>query len=170
MMHTKILIRPENFHLRYQHWHEKESPVHLEMLRGSYANEVFGMGSDDLTYEHSSQYARITWHPGDLQIEALSCLLDHFRNVMLKNNYYIQISDERNEVFDSGLKLTIHRHYLKPDRLVSNGLADETPLQFGNIFLEHRFNSRYNALCISSNYYGDRTYTSFEKLMEVLLS
>lgn len=170
MMHTKILIRPEKFHLRYQQWQEKMMSMHIEMLRGSYANEVFGKGADDLKFETNSQYSRLTWQPEDIQIDAISCLLDHFKNLLLKNNYGVRLSDERNEVFDNGLKLTIHRHYLKPEISFEELLHQGGSQIFGNLFLEHRFNNQHNTFCISANYYGNKTHHPFEKLMEVLLA
>lgn len=169
-MHTKVLIRPENFYLRYQHWQEKACRVHLEMLRGSYANEVFGKGSDDLNYEHSSQYARIVWHPDSLQIEDLAFVLEHLSGTLLKNNYALQLKDERNEVFDSGHKVSVQRHYLKPDLPCEEVMQNGNLHLYGNIFLEHRFSRQFNALHITSNYYGNKRYLSFEKLMEVLLA
>lgn len=169
-MHTKVLIRPENFYLRYQHWQEKNRQLHLEMLRGSYANEVFGKGADDLNYEHSSQYARIKWSPDSMQIEDIAFMLEHLSGVLLKNNYSLQLRDERNEVFDSGHKVSVQRHYLKPDLPCEDVMQSGNLHLYGNVFLEHRFSSHYNALNIISNYYGNKRYLSFEKLMEVLLA
>lgn len=167
IMHTKILLRTLTFNSRYQQWIEKDKNIHLEMLRGSYANEVFGLGSDDLLYEHSSAFSRITWSPNVLCIEDLDFMMDYFMRVMLKNNYYINLSDERHEIFDAGLKLTIHRHYLKPEMSL-NANQNEPACLYGNIFIEHRFNSAHNTFCISAQY-GPNTYLSFEKLMEILL-
>jgi hypothetical protein len=168
-MHTKILLRTLTFNLRYQQWTENNMNVHLEMLRGSYANEVFGTGSSDLAFEESAVYSRITWSPEELRIEDLDFMMDYLQAVMLKNNYYLNLSDERNEVYDSGLKMTVHRHYLKPLLSTVDISPEKAYRRFGNIFMEHRFNNRLNSLCISANYYGKNKYLSFEKLMEILL-
>ena len=164
-MHTKILVRTINFNARYQQWIEKDRSLHLEMLRGSYANEAFGNGSADLELEYSGAYSRITWSPAELRIEDLGCMMDYFQSLMLKNSYYLNLSDERREVFDTGLKLTTQRHYLKP----AADNRDVSDRQFGNVFIEHSFNSRFNSLSISANYHGQNQYHSFEKLMEILL-
>jgi hypothetical protein len=164
-MHTKILVRTLTFNSRYQQWAENDRNIHLEMLRGSYANEVFGLGSSDLAFEYSEAYARIIWSPDVLRIEDLDFMMDYLLSVMLKNNYSLTLSDERNEIYDRGLKMTVHRHYLKPVSLQKN--QDEK--LFGNIFIEHRFNNRINSLCISANYHHQNQYMSFEKLMEILL-
>lgn len=168
-MHTKLLIRPENFVSRYQQWHEDRRAVQLEMLRGSYANELFGSGADDIRFEQEKTHARLLWQPEDINIEDLGFILDHFRDIMLKNNYYNNLSDERLEVFDSGLKLTVHRHYLKPDISFKEIITPDTSHLYGNLFLEHHFNSRLNTFSISTNYYSHKQYLSYEKLMELLL-
>ncbi|MEZ4805636.1 MAG: hypothetical protein R2852_09180 [Bacteroidia bacterium] len=168
-MHTKILIRSESFHLRYQQWKEKDVKIHLEMLRGSYANEVFGKGSDDLKYERNKQYTMVNWQPTDINFEELAYLHEYFKNILLKNNYFQQLSDERTEVFDNGLKLTVHRHYLKPNISLEERYKPNASFLFGNIFLEHRFNSQSNSLSITANYYGDKQYDSFERFMELIL-
>lgn len=139
------------------------------MLRGSYANEVFGQGSEDLVHEETSTYCRITWQPLELEIEDLGFVMDYFQAIMLKNNYTNALSDERYEVFDKGLKLTVHRHYLKPGIPQQHILPGTAHNLYGNIFFEHRFNGRHNGLCLSANYHEDKRYESFEKLMEILL-
>ncbi len=168
-MHTKILIRSLTFNLRYQQWIEKHRPIHVEMLRGSYANEVFGLGSSDLHYETSNASSRIIWSPGVLEIEHLDFMMEHFVCILLKNNYCKVLSDERNEVFDKGLKLTIQRHHLKSGEAPGEQGENNPTNKFGNIRIEHRFNSVHNTLCISANYNGEKRYQSFEKLMEILL-
>lgn len=168
-MQTKILIRTLTFNSRYQQWYETGRNNHIEMLRGSYANEVFGLGSDDLAHEQSPAYCRITWQPRELEIEDLGFVMDYFQAVMLKNKYSNTLSDERYEVFDKGLKMTVHRHYMKPvtaQQHISSGTGHNL---YGNIFFEHRFNGRYNALCLCANYHEGTDYESFEKLMEILL-
>ncbi len=162
-MNTKILIRPENFLLRYQHWKEKDRNLHIEMLRGSYANEVFGKGSSDLKYEQSNRYSRIIWTPEEVRIEALGFLLEDLKNVLLKNNFTLQISDERNEIYDSGLKVTVHRQYLKTSE---SDDEDRT----GTIVLEHSFSRMFNAITITSICGEGQAGLAFEKLMETLMS
>lgn len=168
-MQTKILIRTITFNSRYQQWFETGRNNHIEMIRGSYANEVFGLGSDDLVYEQSSICCRISWQPLELEIEDLGFVMDYFQAMMLKNNYTNTLSDERYEVFDKGLKLTVHRHYMKPVIPEQDILRGTAYQLYGNIFFEHRFNGRHNALCLSANYHAGKSYESFEKLMEVLL-
>jgi hypothetical protein len=168
-MHTKILLRTLTFNSRYQHWIEYERNIHLEMLRGSYANEVFGKGSADLEYEYSPACTRLTWTPDTLGIDALDFMIDYFQQLLLKNNYYTYLSDVRYEIFDTGLKLTVHRHQMKPS-LPATVMPDELLIPgFGNLYIEHRYNSRHNSVCVSANYYGKKPERSFENLMELLL-
>lgn len=166
-MHTKLLIRPVNFISRYQQWCSGEIRDHLEMLRGSYANEVFGTGSEDLRYIEDKAQNRIIWQPLELGHDELGFLIDYFKELMLKNQYDNYISDERQEIFDNGIKLNVHRHYMKPAHTrMGPGNSSET---FGNVFFEHHFNSKVNSISISVNYYGQNTYLKFEKLMELIL-
>lgn len=160
-MHTKILIRPQNFNEHYQHWLDNLGKVLLESLHGSYANEFLGNGSLDMVVENSNTYSRITWKPEEFNKTQISCLLDWIKNKILTLDYYLYLSDERVEVFDNGLRITIHRHYLKPN-------INSKILNYGNIILEHRFNKDNNHLCLTSNYYHNLQYLRFEKLMEFL--
>lgn len=166
-MHTKILIRPENFHLRFQQWHRQQFAEHLNWLRNSYAEAAFADGSAELRLEQNPMQARLVWQPDGMETEQMAFFLELFKTRLLDRQYNLQISDERSEVFDNGLRITVHRHFLKPD--VAQGPPGVHHL-YGNLFLEHRFGSEYNSLCITANYYGDRIYYGFEKLMEILLS
>lgn len=160
-MHTKVLNRTQNYSEHYQQWLNKGAAELLEILSGSYANGVFGKGADDLDFEQLPTFRRLTWHPEHLIHQELSFLFDYFMLRLVQNNYMLSLSDERHEIFDSGTRLTIHRHYLKP------GL--DTSVNYGNIIIEHRFNSHINSLCIVANHNGGKTMATFEKLMEMLL-
>lgn len=143
---------------------------HLEMLRGSYANEVFGNGAEDLKFIAQQAQSKIIWQPEILQTNDISCIIDYFKSIILQNNYYSYISDERQDVFDSGVKMNVHRHYLKPNIDANEIMNNNQSHLFGNIFLEHHFNSNNNSLIITVNYYSQKKYESFEKLMELLLT
>ncbi|MES2618639.1 MAG: hypothetical protein V4613_12225 [Bacteroidota bacterium] len=158
-MHTKVLNRTQTYSEHYQQWLHKGAIELLEILSGSYANGVFGKGADDLDYEQLPTFKRLTWHPEHLIHQELSFLFDYFMLRLVQNNYLLSLSDERHEIFDSGTRLTIHRHHLKPD----------SDVNYGNIILEHRFNSHINSLIIISNNNGRDGMTTFEKLMEMLL-
>ncbi|HEY1047263.1 MAG TPA: hypothetical protein VGF79_12535 [Bacteroidia bacterium] len=168
-MHTKLLIRPVNFISRYQHWTQNRLIEFLEMFRGSYANAVFGKGAEDLQYIEDKAQNRLIWEPGVVSMDEMGFMIDYFKEVMLKNKYFNYLSDVRQDVFDNGIKLNVHRHYLKPDSAFHFN-KEETEIQhFGNIFFEHHFNAKINSISISVNYYGQNQYASFEKLMELLL-
>jgi hypothetical protein len=169
-MHTKLLIRPMNFQIRYQQWVDTLMFSHLDMLRGSYANEVFGNGAEDLKFIVQQAQSKIIWQPEILQTSDISCIIDYFKTILLNHKYYSYISDERQDVFDSGVKMNVHRHYLKPNIDADELLNNSQTHLFGNIFLEHHFNNNNNSLIITVNYYSQKKYESFEKLMELLLS
>ncbi len=165
-MHTKVLIRTDSFIEHYQHWLQKEVIEVIEILSGSYANEVFGKGADDFKFETQASHNRIYWQPLFLTHHELGFLIDYFKTKLLQNGYVLSLSDERHEIFDSGLRLTIHRHYLKPEKAMN---AEKTYLNFGNLFLEHQFNNKQNKFCLTVNFGGHENRASFEKLMEFLL-
>lgn len=165
-MHTKLLIRPLNFELRFQQWIDNGLIDQLNMLRGSYANEVFGEGSDDLSHLRSDGHSRIIWQPAEIESIHLGFMCEYFKSKLESENYYIFLSDEREEIYDSGLKLSIHRHFLKPEK-------DEHSPDFnvyGNVIIEHHFSPGHKSLLISVNYFNTKRYLSFERLMELLLS
>ena len=168
-MHTKLLIRPETFTSRYQQWKAERRPLQLNALKSSFESELFGMGSDDMRYEQDIHHARLLWQPDEMSKEDMSFWLDDFRNVLLGEHYFNQFSDERHEIFDNGVKYTIHRHYLKPQISFREIITPDTSHLYGNIFLEHHFNDDFNSLTINIHYYSHKLYLSFEKLMEIML-
>lgn len=161
-MHTKVLIRSQNYSEHYQQWLQKGVGELLELFSGSYANGVFGKGADDLDYEILPTFRRITWYPDHVIHQEMSFIMDYFMLRLIQCNYMLVLSDERNEVFDSGVRITIHRHYMKP--------AEDATSDFGNIILEHRFNPHTNNLALTVNNLPIYGSGSFEKLMELLLS
>lgn len=171
-MHTKILIRTDSFSEHYQHWLQKDVRDVMEILSGSYANEVFGKGSEDLDYERTENFTRIIWAPDCLHHQTFGFLIDTLKTKLIAfAGYQLNISDERNEILDKGLRLTTHRHYLKPDPKRRGSQGIKCDLNFDNIMLEHRFNKDYDAFCITACHYKNTSpSTAFEKLMEFLLS
>jgi hypothetical protein len=95
--------------------------------------------------------------------------MDYFYAILVNHNYYKYMSDERVEASKSDSLLTIYRHYLKPDVPYEETIKNNAFLLFGNITIEHRFNNNTNMLGITCNYYSQKQYDSFEKLMEILL-
>lgn len=168
-MHTKILIRKDSFLEHYQHWLQKDVKDILEMLSGSYANEAFGKGSDDLKCEHMEHSDRIRWQPAHLHHQTFGFLMDLFKTKLIAfAGYRIVLSDERTEVFDNGLRLTIHRHSLKPSVNTDNNNGPKK--DFGHLNLEHHFNKDSNCFILTAVHHSGRPGDSFEKLMEFLLS
>jgi hypothetical protein len=168
-MHTKLLIRPDTFTSRYQQWRELRRPLQLAAFKSSFEAELFGMGADDMRFEQDIHHTRLLWQPEDISKEDMSFWLDDFRNTLLSQRYFNQFSDERTEHFDSGLKMTVHRHYMKPQISFKEIITPETSHLYGNIFLEHHFNDNFNSLTIQIHYYSHKLYLSFEKLMEIML-
>ncbi len=169
IMHTKVLIRTDSFIEHYQQWLKKEVNEVIEILSGSYANEVFGMGADDLKFEKLPDLSRITWNPTVLKTQELGFLMDFFKSKLEECGYCLNLSDERQEIFDSGLRLIIHRHFLKPTIGDQELLNMRQNAKFGKLYLEHRFNGKVNSFCLTASYYDHLNQSSFEKLMEFLL-
>ncbi len=65
-MQTKVLIRTDSFIEHYQHWLKMNVNEVLEIMSGSYANEVFGKGSDDFDYKKNADTTVIKWKPSIL--------------------------------------------------------------------------------------------------------
>ena len=169
-MHTKILIRTDSFSEHYQHWLQRDVKDIIEILSGSYANEVFGKGSEDLKYEQSDSFKKIIWQPAFLNQQTFGFLIDLFKTKLIAfAGYQLNLSDERNEIFDNGLRFTTHRHYLKPTFNKTELIKLQDQVKFNNLILEHRFNKQYNAFYLTANFNKDAHLTSFEKLMEFLL-
>lgn len=168
-MHTKVLIRTDSFIEHYQHWLKKEVNEVLEIMSGSYANEVFGKGADDFSFEQKADTIKIKWKPAVLNKQEMGFLLDYFQTKLCSQGYLLSLSDERQEIFDSGVRLTIHRHFLKPIKKEGNAVEHDQLLNFGNLIIEHQFNQASNQFCLSVNRSGQSHSASFEKLMEFLL-
>ena len=169
-MHTKLLIRPETFISRYQHWKDLSRHLQLAAFRESFALELFGTGALDMRFEQSTNQAKLLWQPQQMSHDDLSYWLDDFKEKLLDNGYFNHFSDERIELFDNGVKFTVHRHYLKPKITFREIITPDISHLYGNIFLEHHFNELSNSLSITINYFSHKSYLSFEKLMELLLS
>ncbi|MDI1233801.1 MAG: hypothetical protein PSX81_05940 [bacterium] len=167
-MHTKVLIRTDSFIEHYQHWLNKDMEEVLEIMSGSYANEVFGKGADDFSFEQQAELIKISWKPTVLNRQSIGFLIDYFQTKLCENGYVLTLSDERQEVFDSGMRLTIHRHYLKPIKQ-NNSNSGLPYLNFGNLVIEHQFNQNRNQLCLTVTHNEVTNSGSFEKLMELLL-
>ncbi len=141
------------------------------MLSGSYANEAFGKGADDLKCEHKEGYDRIIWQPAHLQHHTFGFLMDLFKTKLIAfAGYKTVLSDERIEVFDNGLRFTVHRHSLKYANEPPPRSALVALQQFGHLNLEHKFNKDHNVFLLTAINTIDLQDNSFEKLMEFLLS
>ena len=166
-MHTKVLIRTDSFIEHYQQWLQINVNEVLEIMSGSYANEVFGKGSEDFDYKKNTDTTVIKWKPIVLNKQEVGFLMDYFQTKLCQHGYTLSLSDERQELFDSGLRFTIHRHFLKP---IITAVHQNNPCyNFGNLILEHQFNQKSNAFCMTVHRHASSELASFEKLMEFLL-
>lgn len=169
-MHTKILIRTDSFFEHYQQWLQRDVKDVLEMLSGSYANELFGNGAIDLHYQQTPTCKQILWEPECLPHQSIGYLIDYFKtNLVAFAGYQNCISDERTEVYDKGMRMTIHRHLLKHiacNLPIPTALFDNPK---GNLHLEHRFNKNQNVLFIKSIDCNNPQFNSFENMMSFLL-
>jgi hypothetical protein len=77
-------------------------------------------------------------------------------------------SEERNEVWDKGIKAKVEGIILKADSFYNEN-GEQTEINYGDIYLEqHNFEHR-QSLTITAKYYLGRENFTFEKLMELLL-
>lgn len=168
-METKVLIRSLNFDKHYQHWlvNDKENIVkQFDYLMSEY---LLGEDQSNFSISKNPTQALLKWNEESFSIDTFSFLMDYFKSILLSNNYFNYLSDERVEKSQSDALLTICRHYLKPNISYQDSVKNNAHLLFGNIAIEHRFNNNTNMLCITCNYYSQKQYDSIEKLMEILL-
>jgi hypothetical protein len=168
-MQTKVLIRSLNFDKHYQHWLVNQKDEILNNFNQLMSDELLGEENDGFTISKTSSQTSLSWNDNSLPIDTFSFLMDYFFNLLTQNNYYKYMSDERVESSKSEALLSIYRHYLKPNVPYEETIKNNAFLLFGNITIEHRFNNNTNMLGITCNYYSQKQYDSFEKLMEILL-
>ncbi len=167
-MHTKLLIRPIQFNSRYQQWKQLSKDDCLNSLRNAYSKELCGQNTLDISVEKTSQFCTLMWYPKNISAENLSFLLDYFRDVLLNNNYYNHLSEEKTEIMDRGLKHQIQSHFLKPDISFKEQITPEQHYLFGHIYLELNHSNQIE-FKIKCSYFSHKTFWSIEKLMELLL-
>jgi hypothetical protein len=169
MMQTKVLIRNQNYQTRYQQWKNKSMLSILQNINEFYSDELISGHSNELNIKKSETQVVFVLKPDNYSIDDLSFLSTYFKDLLTQNQYFIYMSDERIESQKDGLIQNIHRHYLKPEIEYAKSIQIGANLLFGNIILEHYFNHLDNKLIMTVNYYSQKTYNSFEKLMELLL-
>ena len=167
-MHTKILIRPLNFHLRYQHWESQQKQIDFSDLHQCYTSHVFEHKNNNIKFEATKLYAKLYWDVNFNDLEQLAYIIEHFKNTLLKNKYSILKSEERNEVWDKGIKVKVLGIILKADTFYDE-LGEQTEINYGDIYLEQHIFEEKQSLIITAKYYLERVNYSFEKLMELLL-
>ncbi|MDP2175688.1 MAG: hypothetical protein Q8K70_07225 [Bacteroidota bacterium] len=169
MMQTKVLIRTPNYQTRYQQWKNESLNSILQDINQCYSDELILGHSYEVIIVKSEAQVVLILNNENYSIDDLSFLSTYFKDLLLQNQYYVYMSDERIETQRDGLIQNIHRHYLKPDIEYSKSLDIGANLMFGNIIMEHYFNKIDNKLIVTINYYSQKKYHSFEKLMELLL-
>ncbi len=167
-MHTKILLRPLNFHLRYQHWESTQKEIDLNHLHQCYTRHVFGHEDNNIQYGCDQLHAKLYWNANFNDPEQLAYIIEHFKNILLKNNYSILKSEERHEVWDKGIKAKVQGIVLKADTFYDE-LGEHREINFGDIYLEQHIFEDKQSLSITAKYYLGRVNYTFEKLMELLL-
>lgn len=169
-MSSQLLLRNEEFDACYQEWimlYRKDS---IGKMAYSYAEEVFGRGSNDAMYIAHPTGCCFIWFPDFCNKEEPEFVIDFFRDILKSNGYYRYLSDERNEPNADGKDCVIRRHYMKPEIRLQQFAEGKPHGQYGNIFLEVIFyQAEPQFIKITANYYTDRENYSFEKLMELLL-
>ena len=168
-MQTKVLIRSLNFDKHYQHWLVNQKDEILNNFNQLISDDLLEEENEGFTISKTSSQTSLSWNDNSLPIDTFSFLMDYFYSILIKYNYYKYMSDERVETSKSESLLTIYRHYLKPDVPYEESIKNNAFLLFGNITIEHRYNNNTNMLGITCNYYSQKQYDSFEKLMEILL-
>jgi hypothetical protein len=77
-MDTKILLRPLNFHLRYQHWESTQKEFDLCQLHECYTDHVLEHQNNNIQYENNHLYSKLQWHADFKDLEQLAYILEHF--------------------------------------------------------------------------------------------
>ena len=167
-MDTKILLRPLNFHLRYQHWESTQKEIDLFHLHQYYTSHVFEHENNTIRFESNNLYAKLNWDVHFNDIEQLAYIIEHFKNKLLKNKYSILKSEERNEIWDKGIKAKVEGIILKADVFYTES-GEQSEINYGDIYLEQNIFENRQSLSITAKYYLGRVNYSFEKLMELLL-
>ena len=167
-MSTKILIRPLNFHLRYQHWQGIEKSKDLDLLHKHYAAHVFDQIKNEIIFQVDGLSTKMQWSPHFTDSERLAYIIEHFKNILLKNKYILLKYEERNEVWDRGIKTNIQSFTFITDSK-SNRWKEKTENNFGQIILEQSHGEK-QSLLICTEPIKEEKHLSFEKLMEFLLT
>lgn len=167
-MHTKILLRPLNFHLRYQQWESTQKEIDLGQLHQCYTDHVFEHLNNSMQYENNHLYAKLQWDVDFKDLEQLAYIIEHFKNKLLKNKYSLLKSEVRNEVWDNGIKAKVEGIILKADSFYNEN-GEQNEINYGDIHLEQHIFEQRQCLTIMAKYYLGRVNYTFEKLMELLL-
>jgi hypothetical protein len=170
MMQTKVLSRSENYQTRYQHWKNEKLTQIIDDIKNCYSDVLITENSDELSITKTDSQIVLILKIEDYSIDDFSFLQHYLKATIHENQYYIYMSDERIKTSNDGLIQNIHRYYLKPDVDYLDSILPNAHLLYGNITIEHFFNSNINQLVLTVNYYSQRQYNSFEKLMELLLT
>jgi hypothetical protein len=169
MMQTKVLTRSDNYQTRYQQWKNTVLSRFIDDIKSSYSEELISENAIDLSITKSDSQIVLIIKMENYSIDDFSFLQHYFKEIIHENEYYIYMSDERIKSSSDGLMQNIHRYYLKPNIQYADSILPNADLLFGNITIEHFFNSNINQIVFTVNYYSKKKYKSFEKLMELLL-
>jgi len=167
-MHTKILLRPLNFHLRYQQWERTQKEIDLNQFHQCYTGHVFEHEENNIQYDCNQMFAKLHWDVNFTDLEQLAYIIEHFKNILLKNNYSIFKTEERHEVWDKGIKAKVQGIILIAD-IFYDELGEQRAKNYGDVYLEQHIFEDRQSLTITARYYLGRENYTFEKLMELLL-
>lgn len=168
-MNTKVLVRNDNYQTLYQQWKKLNKQLVTDAFKTMYEKYLLGENESFLTINKDNKQAQLIFEGVDFTINDFSFLIDFFKETVLEQNYYLYMSDERILNETEFQILNIHRHYLKPNVDYLESLVPNAHLLYGNIVIEHHFNKNKNNMMITANYYSQKQYFSFEKLMEYFL-
>lgn len=169
------LQRTEPFRKAFSEWKEGVGRFMVQKkIRELFERAMLEQAGGDCDIVQTRSYAIFILHPvTKWETDVYRYLVDHWKELILRQGYYSYISDFRNELLDGGLRLRIERHYLKPE--VGEQLPNNEPVSrlYGNITLELIMSGQeVGYLKLTMGYFHEHNRPlemGLERLMETLL-
>jgi len=166
IMRTKLLERSDSFLTLYQQWLILSKINTLEYLNTKLSDFYINDKSNLIEVFKSETQNVLKINLSDFDNSNNDFLLEFLKEKMIESKYFISLKDER--IIENSEQMMAHRYYLKPEIEYLESLKINAFLKFGNLFLEHHFDVDQSYILITANYYSQKKYDSFDKLIEVL--
>lgn len=165
-MRTSLLERSDSFITLYQQWLSLSKTKVLEYINTELFSFYVNDESSLIEVFRSDTQTILKVNLADFENADNDFLLDSLKDKMIKLGYFISLKDAR--IIDDIEQKQVHRYYLKPEIEYLESLKMNAFLKFGNVFLEHHFDDDQSYILITANYYSQKKYDSFDKLIEAL--